>query len=89
MSQPSPTSSQSRPYIDLSRVTLPTQVRIDDRELDVSSLNDQQKLILLDLARLDKEINDTEFSLRVLRSAKSELSRLFSKVSQPNDSSAN
>ena len=89
MSQPSPTASQSRPYIDLSRVTLPTQVRIDDRELDVSSLNDQQKLILLDLARLDKEINDTEFSLRVLRSAKSELSRLFSKVSQPNDSSAN
>ena len=87
MSQPS--STQSRPYIDLSRVTLPTQVRIDDRELDVSSLNDQQKLILLDLARLDKEINDTEFSLRVLRSAKSELSRLFSKVSQPNDSSAN
>ena len=87
MSQPSAT--QSRPYIDLSRVTLPTQVRIDDRELDVSSLNDQQKLILLDLARLDKEINDTEFSLRVLRSAKSELSRLFSKVSQPNDSSAN
>ena len=89
MSQPSPTSSQSRPYIDLSRVTLPTQVRIDDRELDVSSLNDQQKLILLDLARLDKEINDTEFSLRVLRSAKSELSRMFSKVSQPNDSSGN
>ena len=89
MSQPSPTASQSRPYIDLSRVTLPTQVRIDDRELDVSSLNDQQKLILLDLARLDKEINDTEFSLRVLRSAKSELSRMFSKVSQPNDSSAN
>jgi hypothetical protein len=88
MSQPSPTASQSRPYIDLSRVTLPTQIRIDDRELDVSSLNDQQKLILLDLARLDKEINDTEFSLRVLRSAKSELSRLFSKVTQaPNNES--
>ena len=79
-------ANQSRPYIDLSRVTLPTQVKIDDRELDVSSLNDQQKLILLDLARVDKEINDTEFSLRVLRSAKSELSRLFSKVSQaPNN----
>jgi len=77
-----PSANQSRPYIDLSRVTLPTQVKIDDQELDVSSLNDQQKLILLDLARVDKEINDTEFSLRVLRSAKSELSRLFSKVSQ-------
>ena len=86
MSQTS--STQSRPYIDLSRVTLPTQVKINDQELDVSSLNDQQKLILLDLARLDKEINDTEFSLRVLRSAKSELSRLFSKVSQaPNNES--
>ena len=83
---PEPYANQSRPYIDLSRVTLPTQVKIDDRELDVSSLNDQQKLILLDLARVDKEINDTEFSLRVLRSAKAELSRLFSKVSQDTNS---
>ena len=78
----SPTTP-SRPYIDLSRVTLPTQVKIDDQELDVASLNDQQKLLILDLARLDKEINDTEFSLRVLRSAKAELSRLFAKASQP------
>lgn len=66
----------------MSRVTLPTQVKIDDQEHDVASLSDQQKLILLDLARIDKEIGDTEFSLRVLRSAKAELSRLFSRVSQ-------
>lgn len=83
---PQPSSNPSRPYIDLSRVTLPTQVKIDDQELDVASLNDQQKLIILDLARLDKEINDTEFSLRVLRSAKSELSRLFAKASQSSTS---
>ncbi|MCZ2207349.1 hypothetical protein [Cylindrospermopsis raciborskii] len=78
-------STQSRPYLDLSRVSLPTQVKIDDQEHDVASLNDQQKLILLDLARIDKEISDTEFSLRVLRSAKSELSRLFTRVSQPDN----
>ena len=82
-------ATPSRPYIDLSRVTLPTQVKIDDQELDVASLNDQQKLILLDLARLDKEINDTEFSLRVLRSAKSELSRLFAKASQNSSGATN
>ncbi|MCH4903138.1 hypothetical protein GSN00_01730 [Cylindrospermopsis raciborskii CHAB3438] len=78
-------STQSRPYLDLSRVTLPTQVKIDDQELDVANLSEQQKLVLLDLARIDKEINDTEFSLRVLRSAKSELSRIFARISQPSD----
>jgi hypothetical protein len=78
-------SSKPQSYLDLSRVSLPTQVKIDDKEFDVASLTDQQKVILVDLARIDKEINDTEFSLRVLRSAKAELSRLFAKVSQPGD----
>jgi hypothetical protein len=65
------------PYIDLSRVPLPTKVKIDSRELEVSQLSDKQRAVLVDLARIDKEIADAEFSVRVLKAAKAELSRLL------------
>ena len=71
-------SPAPQPYIDLSRVSLPTRVRIDAQELEVSQLSDQQKAVLIDLSRIDKEIADVEFSLRVLKAAKSELSKLLS-----------
>ena len=75
-------AAASKPYLDLSRVSLPTQVKIDDRELAVASLDDRQKLVLLDLARLDKELNDLEHTLRVMRAAKAELTRLFTRLSE-------
>lgn len=70
-------SNKSQPYIDLGKVPLPSKLRIGDQELEVSQLSDQQKAILIDLSRIDKEISDTEFSLRVLKAAKMELSRLL------------
>jgi len=71
-------SPTPQPYIDLSRVSLPTKVRIDGQEFEVSQLSDQQKAVLIDLSRIDKDIADVEFSLRVLKAAKSELSKLLS-----------
>ena len=77
-------AAAKRPYLDLSRVSLPTQVRIDDHDLEVSELSDRHKLLIVDLARIDKEINDAEFNLRTLRAAKNELSRLFAALNQAN-----
>jgi len=72
------TQTSSTPkFIDLGGFPIPQKINFNSKEYSVDELNERQKNILFDLARIDKEIADTEFSLRVLKSAKNELSRLL------------
>ena len=60
-------SPTPQPYIDLSRVSLPTRVRIDAQEFEVSQLSEQQKAVLIDLSRIDKDIGMLSFRSECLR----------------------
>ena len=83
MSTEQNSSAPSSPYLELARVPLPTRIRLGERDLEVSQLSDQQRAVLVDLSRIDKEIADAEFSLRVLKAAKAELSKLLTGLSSP------
>jgi hypothetical protein len=70
-------TSNTPKFIDLGGFPVPQKINFNSKEFSIDELNDRQKNVLFDLARIDKEIADTEFSLRVLKSAKNELSRLL------------
>lgn len=74
-------SAPPHPYLDLAKVPLPSHIRLGERDVEVSQLSDQEKAVLVDLSRIDKEIADAEFSLRVLKAAKTELSKVLAGLS--------
>jgi hypothetical protein len=70
-------TSNAPKFIDLGGFPIPQKINFNSKEFSIEELNERQKNILFDLARLDKEIADTEFSLRVSKAARNELSRLL------------